>query len=123
MHLVILATLLLVVGAGYGQPAPPIAATARPAPGGHVITWEVSNDADGWRILAGETEVYRAPWYLHPGTTDDVFIGADLWQPGEALTICDRYAPDEEEPDASLPVEHCQAVAPRLVLWLPQVHR
>jgi hypothetical protein len=38
---------------GYGYPADRPWAQMRPAPsGGHVLTWEVSDDADGWRVLA-----------------------------------------------------------------------
>lgn len=118
MRLLILIATLLTVGGGYGPPAPPIAATARPATGGHVIAWEVSDDADGWRIVAGDAEVWRAPWYLHPGITRRIEVAGDLWRPGEALVICAAYVPDGE-----FLAEHCQSVTPRLVLLLPQVHR
>ena len=121
MRLIVLTIALLTVGGGYGPPAPPIAATARPTADGHVITWEVSDDADGWRVLVGATEVWRAPWYLHPGTAEAVAVAAGLWRPGEAVTVCATWAPDEEEPDAPPAVEHCQAVVPRLRVWLPVV--
>lgn len=123
MRLLILIATLLTVGGGYGPPAPPIAATARAAEGGHVLTWEVSDDADGWRVLVGDAEVWRAARYLHPGTTEAVAVAADLWRPGEAVTVCAIWAPDAAEPDAPPPVEHCQAVVPRLVLLLPLIHR
>lgn len=114
--------LLALAGGGYGPPAPPITATARAAPGGYIVTWEVSDDADGWRVLVGGEEVYRAAGYLHPGTSEDVAIPAGRWAPGDALMVCATWAPDAGEPDAPAPVEQCQAVAPRLRLWLPQVH-
>jgi hypothetical protein len=102
---------------GYGYPADRPWAQMRPAPsGGHVLTWEVSDDADGWRVLAQRGEVWRTG-YLDPGALMETPLSAAQWAPGEWLQICTTWIA------AGISRTSCHTYERPFVVWLPLLHR
>jgi hypothetical protein len=101
---------------GYGYPADRPWAQMRAGPdGGHVLTWEVSDDADGWTVRSRGANVLSAG-YLDPGTLEATTLPVAAYAPGDLLEVCASWR-------TTPPAVQCFDVSRGFTVWLAVLHR
>jgi hypothetical protein len=112
----LLALLPALASASHGPSAPRPWVQMRAGPAGHVLTWEVSADADGWRIETPHGVAFQAR-YIDPGELVETPLSPAQWTPGEWLQICTTWRLSTHA------ITSCHTYERPFVVWVGVVHR